>query len=138
MTDQDINTNKKKEGNNLDNVDFTNKKIRIQTPHSKMVLQELGLEEEKLYKISKKEYLDNHPELKQEKIEIQDKRYEHYEKRRQEAIDQARQIRAEIINKENNSDQGGAEGARTSKYSSAGFGKNEENKKNEAQQSGMI
>ena len=103
-----------------------------------MVLQELGLEEEKLYKISKKEYLDNHPELKQEKIEIQDKRYEHYEKRRQEAIDQARQIRAEIKNKENNSDQGGAEGARTSKYSSAGFGKNEENKKNEAQQSGMI
>ena len=140
MTDQDINTNKKKEGNNLDNVDFTNKKIRIQTPHSKMVLQELGLEEEKLYKISKKEYLDNHPELKQEKIEIQDKRYEHYEKRRQEAIDQARQIRGEIINKENNPDQGVIEGGGTVKYSSTGFRstKNEENKKNEAQQSGMI
>ena len=43
-----------------------------------MVLLELGLEENKLYKISKKEYLDNHPELKQEKLEIQDKRYEHY------------------------------------------------------------
>ena len=64
-----------------------------------MVLLELGLEEDKLYKITKKEYLDNHPELKQEKTEIQDKRYEHYEKRRQEAIDQARQIRAEIKNK---------------------------------------
>ena len=141
IIDQDSNTNKKKEGKNLDNVDFTNKKIRIQTPHSKLVLQELGLEEEKLYKISKKEYLDNHPELKQEKIEIQDKRYEHYEKRRQEAIDQARQIRAEILNKENSPDQGGAEGGRTSQYSSSGFRstKNEENKKNnEAQQSGMI
>ena len=120
--DQDDNTNKNNKGKNLDNVDFTNKKIRIQTPHSKMVLEELGLEEEKLYKISKKEYLDNHPELKQEKQEIQDKRYEHYEKRRQEAIDQARQIRTDIINKENEK-----EGKEVS-----------DGKKNEAQQSGMI
>ena len=75
-----------------------------------MVLQELGLEEEKLYKISKKEYLDNHPELKQEKIEIQDKRYEHYEKRRQEAIEQARQIRTEIIKKEESGQEGGEGG----------------------------
>ena len=59
----------------MDNVDFTNKKIRIQTPHSKSVLLELGLDEDKLYKISKKEYLDNHPELRAEKPEFQDKRY---------------------------------------------------------------
>ena len=96
----DNNTSRKREGKNLDNVDFTNRKIRVQTPHSKMVLLELGLEEDKLYKITKKEYLDNHPELKQEKTEIQDKRYEHYEKRRQEAIDQARQIRTDIIAKD--------------------------------------
>ena len=41
----------------MDNVDFTNKKIRIQTPHSKLVLIEMGLDENKLYRISKKEYL---------------------------------------------------------------------------------
>ena len=99
-----------------------------------MVLLELGLEEDKLYKISKKEYLDNHPELKQEKQEVQDKRYEHYEKRRQEAIDQARQIRTEILKNENE------EGGKTAKYSSSGFktAKDDDNKKNEAQQSGMI
>ena len=136
----DNNTSRKREGKNLDNVDFTNRKIRVQTPHSKMVLLELGLEEDKLYKITKKEYLDNHPELKQEKTEIQDKRYEHYEKRRQEAIDQARQIRTDIIAKENEMGEEGMEGGKTGKFSTTGFksSKNEENKKNEAQQSGMI
>ena len=121
----------------MDNVDFTNKKIRIQTPHSKNVLLEMGLDEDKLYKISKKEYLDNHPELRQEKPEFQDKRYEHYEKRRQEAIDQARKIRADIMKKEAD---GGQDMAKTSKYSTTGFKSknNEDNKKNEAQQSGMI
>jgi len=44
----------------------------------------MGLEEDKLYKITKKEYLDNHPELKQEKEEVKEKRYEHYEQRRQD------------------------------------------------------
>ena len=44
------NENNKNEKNNLSNVDFTNKKIRVQTPRSKKVLAELGLEEDKLYK----------------------------------------------------------------------------------------
>ena len=30
-------------------MDFTNKRIRIQTPHSKLVLIEMGLDEDKLY-----------------------------------------------------------------------------------------
>ena len=81
-----------------------------------MVLEELGLEEDKLYKISKKEYLVNHPELNQEKIEIQDKRYDHYEKRRQEAIEHARQIRNEIIKKESNTEEQNHPN-KTSKYS---------------------
>ena len=37
--------------NNLSNVDFTNKKVRVQSPRSKKVLAELGLEEDKLYKL---------------------------------------------------------------------------------------
>ena len=72
---------------------------------------------------------NNHPELKQEKAEIQDKRYEHYEKRRQEAIDQARQIRTEIINKEKESGNEGEGGKNSAKN---------DNLKNEAKQSGMI
>ena len=65
-----------------------------------MVLEELGLDENKLYRISKKEYLSNHPELNQEKQEFIDKRYDHYEKRRQEAIKQAREIRSKILKEE--------------------------------------
>ena len=86
-----------------------------------MVLLELGLEEDKLYKISKKEYLDNHPELKQEKTEIQDKRYEHYEKRRQEAIDQARQIRANILEQENEGNADSIEGGKNGKFTTTCF-----------------
>ena len=106
-----------------------------------MVLEELGLEENKLYKISKKEYLINHPELNQEKVEIQDKRYDHYEKRRQEAIEHARQIRNEIIKKESNTEEQNHPN-KTSKYSSTGFNtrKNENfgEASDQARQSGMI
>ena len=98
-----------------------------------MVLLELGLDEKKLYKISKKEYLDNHPELKQEKVQVQEKRYEHYEKRRQEAINQARKIRTEVIEKEKKE---GEDKGRNTKFSSTGFKntKSDEFNKNDAQQ----
>ena len=77
---------------NLDNIDFNKKKshIRIESPRSLLALETLGLEEGQLYKLTKKEYLENNILLKKEKVEIHDKRYEHYEKRRKEALDQAR------------------------------------------------
>ena len=82
---------------NLDNVDFNKKGIRIESPRSKLALEELGLDENKLCKLSKKEYLEKNIELKKEKSEILDKRYEHYEQKRLEALDEARQLRNEII-----------------------------------------
>ena len=100
-----------------------------------MVLEELGLEENKLYKISKKEYLTNHPELNQEKQEIIDKRYDHYEERRQEAIKQAREIRTKILKEEQNGD---SNPNKTSKYSSSGFKTNKTDENAQAKQSGMI
>ena len=45
---------KKSTQNNLSNTDFNNKSNRIQSPRSKIVLQLLGLEENKLYKLSKR------------------------------------------------------------------------------------
>ena len=65
-------------------------------------MQLLGLEENKLYKLSKKEYLAQHPELKSHKEEYQDKMYDHYDKRRQENIEQAIKNYKEIIKNENN------------------------------------
>ena len=102
-----------------------------------MVLEELGLEENKLYKISKKEYLTNHPELNQEKQEVIDKRYDHYEERRQEAITQAREIRQKILKEEEQNGEG-SNPNRTSKYSSTGFKQHKTEENNEAKQSGMI
>ena len=50
---------KKAKLKNLDNIDFNknSKHIRIQSPRSKMALEQLGLEENRLYKMSKKDYL---------------------------------------------------------------------------------
>jgi hypothetical protein len=79
-------------------VDFTNKKIRLNSPRSKNALLSLGLDENQLYEISKKEYIDSHPELKQASEEVQDKRYEHFNNRRLKSIEEAKKIREDIIN----------------------------------------
>ena len=101
-----------------------------------MVLEELGLDENKLYRISKKEYLTNHPELNQEKQEFIDKRYDHYEKRRQEAIKQAREIRSKILKEEEQKDNSNSN--RISKNSTTGFNSPKKEHNNLAKQSGMI
>ena len=89
------------EKKNLETVDFTDRKDRIQTPHSKRAILELGLDENKLYKLDKEKYLLNHSELKNASPDVQDKRYEHYNKRREEQIELAKQKRNELIEKEN-------------------------------------
>ena len=66
----------KRESKNILNIDFDNpspKKTRIQTPHSKQSLLELGLTENDLFKIDIKEYLLMNPELKTEPKEMQEK-----------------------------------------------------------------
>ena len=89
--------------NNLSNIDFDNKANRIQSPRSKIVLKLLGLEENKLYKLSKKEYLEQHKELKSQKVEYQDKMYDHYEKRRQDNIKLAIKKYKDVLKIENKS-----------------------------------
>ena len=85
---------------NLTNIDFKNKKERLQTPHSKLALLKLGMDEEKLVEITKEQYLLMHPELKDASNEIQDKRYKHYNKRREEKIEKAKKLRNELIEDE--------------------------------------
>ena len=83
--------------NNLDNIDFTNKKIKINSPRSKKALSILGLNANQLYEISQKEYIDFHPELKKASEEVQNKRYEHFNNRRLKSIDEVRKVRKNII-----------------------------------------
>ena len=101
MSEQE-NQKESSEKKNLETVDFSNKKDRVQTAHSKQALLELGLEENKLYRIDKEKYLLRHPELKNASSEIQDKRYDHYEQRRQDQIELAKKRRNELIEKEEN------------------------------------
>ena len=55
--------------------------------------------------MTKKEYLDTHTELKFVEKDIQDIRYEHNEKRRQEKIKKIKELRQEIISENNKSKQ---------------------------------
>ena len=87
-------------------MDFSNKKIRINSPRSRNALLSLGLDEKQLYEITKKEYIDSHPELKYASEEVQDIRYEHFNKRRMKSIEEAKKARRDIIDEmeENDND----------------------------------
>ena len=85
--------------NTLETVDFKNKKIRINSPKSKQALLSLGLSENELYEISMKEYIENHPELKKASSEVQEKRYNHYEQRRIRSINEAKEMRQQLYEK---------------------------------------
>lgn len=67
------------------------------SPRSKRVLREEGIEEHRLYFITMKKYLNSHPEVKAASLEIQKKRYDHYEKRRLERIMNLKEKRNELI-----------------------------------------
>ena len=74
--------------------------IRVNTPYSKRVIQILGIEENDLYEISKEEYLKKQNILKDAPDELKDQRYEHFNKKRLTAIEDARKLRKEIIKDE--------------------------------------
>jgi hypothetical protein len=71
------------------------------------------------------------------KQEIIDKRYDHYEERRQEAIKQAREIRTKIL-KEEEEQKDGSNPNRVSKYSTSGFKSTKKEENDQAKESGMI
>ena len=91
-----------KESKNLSNIDFNDTKMRIETPHSRQAILELGLTDNDLFKISKQQYLLMYPELKTKSKDIQVKRYNHYEEKRKQAIDEAIKKREEIMSQEHN------------------------------------
>ena len=70
----------------------------------------LGLDANKLYEISQKDYINSHPELKQASEEVQNKRYDHFNNRRLKSIEEARKVRKNIIDGvEESSDNSGEE-----------------------------
>ena len=56
-----------------------------------------------------KEYIDNHPELKQASNEVQEKRYNHYEQRRIKSINEAKEMRQQLYEDEQNKEENNKE-----------------------------
>ena len=98
--------NNKNNSHTLETVDFTSKKVRLNSPKSKQALLSLGLDENELYEITMKEYIETHPELKKASNEVQEKRYKHFDKRRLKSITEAKEMRLKLYeddeNEENN------------------------------------
>ena len=67
------------------------------SPRSIEAINSLGFELHKLYYISFEDFLYTHPELKSISKDLQEKRYNHYEAKRQEKISKAKEKRREII-----------------------------------------
>ena len=81
----------------LENVSFANPKERINSPRSLEALGSMGIDVHKLYHISFDDFMYMHPELKNISKDLQEKRYNHYEAKRQSKIQKAKEKRRELI-----------------------------------------
>lgn len=78
-------------------MDFTDKNIRLNSPLSKKALSKLGLDENKLYEITKEEYIQRNKELEESPQEFINKRFNQFNIRRLNAIEEAKKLRNEMI-----------------------------------------
>ena len=83
----------------LDNCDFNKKKIRINSPYSLMAIELIGIDQEDLLFLSKDEYLKRSMDCQNLKKELQEERYNHYNKRRRQLIEDAKKKRNELLGK---------------------------------------
>jgi hypothetical protein len=88
---------------NFENMDFNNRKERMNSPTSREVLKLLGLEEHELYSNSMKEFLYMYPDLRSLEKEIQENRFNHFEEKRIEKIKMAVEKRQELLSQKSSS-----------------------------------
>ena len=81
----------------LSNCDFNKKKIRLSSPYSLMACDLIGVDEEDLVYVSKEEFLLRNTECQNLSRELQDERYNHFNKKRLNLIKEAKAKRAELI-----------------------------------------
>ena len=81
----------------LETVSFVDIKERINSPRSLEALGTLGIDVDKLYYMSFNDFIYRHPELRNISKDLQEKRYNHYESKRQTKIQRAKDKRQEII-----------------------------------------
>ena len=77
----------------LENVNFEDKTDIVNSPRSIEAAQSLGIDLNSLYLLSKKEYISSNPEIKKLTEDLQDVRYDHYKKKREEKIQRLYRLR---------------------------------------------
>ena len=81
----------------LENCDFNKKRIRITSPFSLMACELIGINQDDLIFISKEEYVRKNQDCQNLKKELQEERYNHFDSRRRQLIEDAKNKRKELI-----------------------------------------
>lgn len=88
---------------NLENIDFNNSEQRLNSPRSIEACKLIGVEENELFYLDFQAFKESNPEVRVLKRELQNLRFEHYEKLRQDTIAAVKAERNKLIEKEQNS-----------------------------------
>ena len=90
----------------LENCDFSKKKTRLNSPHSLMACHLIGVTEEDLIYLTLEEYIKKNIECQYLEKELQEERYNHFEKNRKELIELVKNQREHLIKEEENKNDG--------------------------------
>ena len=82
------------------NCEFSNEKTRLNSPHSIMACELIGVTINDLIQLPKEEYIKKNPDCKNISKEFQEERYNHYNQSRIKLIKEAKKMREQLINQE--------------------------------------
>ena len=83
------------------NCNFKQKKIRLTSPHSLLAIRLIGVTLDELRHLSFEDYIKKNPETQYLENELQEERYNHYEKNRLELIKEAKKVREDLLKDKN-------------------------------------
>ena len=86
----------------LENTDFSSKAKRVTSPHSIEACRLIGITLIELYPLTFDEYILQHKEVRNLQKNLQEERYNHFDKIRKEKIEMAKEKRKELIENEKN------------------------------------
>lgn len=87
---------------NLDNLDYNNWKQKLSSPRSIKACKRVGVEPRELFFMDFQTFKSVNPEVRNLNKEVQNLRYEHYEKLRQDTVNAVKEERQKIIEEQKN------------------------------------
>ena len=83
------------------NCNYMQKKVRINSPNSLLAIHLIGATLDDLRYLTFDEYIKNNPDIQYLEKELQEERYNHYERNRLDLIKEAKQIREDLQEEKN-------------------------------------